>query len=195
MSTDAKIQHFWSWFSNHLELVFRVGTKCSSEKDFVVFEKQLNELGISCWELIGLNIVGETNTFIFSPAGDPAALQLTKKIVRQAPDISGWAFLPAKPPKKWERRFTWGKARIPIDASSWKFCVFEYEDGKVDIVLDGNSTGHIKTNSLVAHFVVEAELGELLYIERVNQVDVENDLSAELSRVDVDALAGLMKQH
>src|SRR5581483_2192218 len=126
---------FWEWFSGS-ESGLRSLQPGSA--DWLDLDGRLRELGVEAWE-IGPAVASKARyAFALSPRGDAAEYERCKRIVALAPKLTDWEFLAAKPRKQWRRKFFWSGNRIEIDASSWRFVVYRYEDTKVEIVLLGD---------------------------------------------------------
>lgn len=111
-----------------------------------------------------------------------ARYSIAKRVVSLAPELAEWEFYPAKPRKIWRRRFRWSDRGEEIDAGGWRFVVYrDPSDGKYQLVLLGDVLVGIPEAEQrgIAIFVVEVELGEALFLERLFGLDVERQPTAE----------------
>jgi hypothetical protein len=162
---------FWEWFSG-AETGLRSLQPGSA--DWLDLDGRLRELGVEAWE-IGSAVASQARyAFALSPRGHAAEYERCRRIVALAPKLADWEFLAAKPRKQWRRKFFWSGNHIEIDASSWRFIVYQYDDSKVEIFLLGDFLSMLPHNEQlgVLEFVVESELGEGLCIERLCGLDI-----------------------
>jgi hypothetical protein len=177
---EKRATTFWEWFSNH-EAELR--SLKPSTPQWHELDRRISTLGVNSWE-IGPSVASAAqHALALSPQGDPGVYKTTQRIIALAPKLKAWEFLPAKPRKAWKRRFLWSSKQISIDASNWKFLLYRYEDGKVEVVLVGHALDQFETGERrrIAEFVVESELGEATCIERLCGVDVEPEPARDLT--------------
>jgi hypothetical protein len=128
------------------------------------------------WE-IGPGIEKESFLAI-SPNLKPEALQVTRQIANQAPAIPNWEILPAKPRKRWKTR----SLRIRgIDSAreynfeSWRYYLTSFNDDEffdVHVVPIGYEEEEKSQLQYVADLIVEFELGEELFMDKIDKVHV-----------------------
>jgi hypothetical protein len=173
---EEKISAFWDWFRRveaELRLAESAGVLHTSLGD------KLAELGFFDWEvgpLDGQHGSGAIHFLSISISEyDEYGLYFRSLLFENAPKLEQWELLKSKPPKAWSRKIIWGRQRILVDASDWKFSIYRYDDGKYDLILNSSIPGGIadseKQPLVVA--VLIAELGETLLEQVVNAIDVE----------------------
>lgn len=169
---------FWAWFAKNSG---RLSGDPEDEALLEELDRRVLALGCPAWE-IG---PGENAAWFLalSPDRDRRTLPLTQEIVRRAPTIGGWEFLPHRPKKRWDLRFDIeGESRpMAIDARRWRYVAYRYPDGVYDLVIsvgDGvNLAG--SDRELAVQIAVEGQLGEEALLTRVNEVEAVVELSAE----------------
>ena len=160
-------EEFWNEIYKIREIIERIGRRKFGDQDIFIFEKTLKCYGIESWEVHGF--VKGNPFFVISPNGNPDIFLRTKKFADAKPAWCDWEVLPAKMPKNWKRKFQWGDDGIEIDASRWMFDI-KNTQRKYDITLDGVSTGQKRLSYVLLKFVLESELGELFFMERINDI-------------------------
>lgn len=116
------------------------------------------------------------STLVISPSVREN-LQLAERIVAAAPNLSGWHFLPAKPPKLLKRLAMKlpGKTGAEVCGDAWAYRLTAYnrlEFFDIEVftdVVDSISGGDLE---LLARRLIESLVGELLYLERFAAVKV-----------------------
>ena len=127
--------------------------------------------------------------FAFSPSLNRELLNYTQELCHKAPQLEDWEFLAAKPRKKWSERCI----RLTDDGETkeyffddWKYYLTSFNDGEffdVNLVAGEKSYDNKETLEYAADLFVEFELGELMYIELIDKVNVitpdkdDNDLT------------------
>src|SRR5690606_27660378 len=77
---------------------------------------------------------GHSESFLaLSPNLSFELLEITKNLVKQAPNIPGWVFLPSKPRKNWSSRVIEigcgsGTTRYVLD--QWRYYLTKFNDGE-----------------------------------------------------------------
>ena len=148
--------------------------------------QRLADLGFFDWETGPLDHTGDMH-YLSIQLGeyDDAGIRLREKFFSEAPDISKWELLASRPAKEWSRKLLWGKNRVEVSASDWKFSLYRYDDGKYDIVLNSLLPSGITNDekqSLVVCVLV-SEFGDVALKEKVNAIDVEEKPLSELDSV------------
>jgi hypothetical protein len=131
---EAKVHEFWSWFAS---VAAQLGKNFRNSSITDELDTRLGELGQLVWEL-GPGLDAE-HALVVSPDGDPERLPISRHIVALAPNIQGWEFHPARPPKQWELQFSIESDEgetIPIDARSWRYVMLKFPDGTFDVLFE-----------------------------------------------------------
>ncbi len=135
----------------------------------------------------------------FSPNLQEKLLDLTNALAREAPDVPGWEFLPAKPRKELQRRtikITDGDRTREYNFEDWRYYLTSFNQGEfydVNIIPIGYESECGSDLEHAASLIIESELGEELFITAIDRViidastanpdksDVVRDLHAHLS--------------
>src|SRR5262249_33183984 len=151
-----------SWF---ISVSRQFGPRFENRDLIEQLDKKVLELGDFSWEIGPGWRDTQANSLVFSPGGDKARLEETRRIVSLAPVCQGWEFYPAKPPKNWNCYFlvTDDTGRqMPVDASTWKYVLLRFPDQSFDITICApdlkNLTGQLRETA--AEIVLDGELGE-----------------------------------
>lgn len=184
LNSDA-IELFWQWFVKNEKLIKDcIENEHSTHKELVV--DQMNEhilgLGMLTWDL-GLN--EDNNWFLMlSPNGDKEMLNVSQRIISDAPEHMDWLFYASRPPKSWNRTFKVYNAsfdEVHIDASEWHYLIFEDEDEKLVLVLEAQSISHLDdelADNVGEQFVIH-ELGELPWMFHISSVEIVSSVEIE----------------
>lgn len=182
---EDKLEIFWRWFVQNENLIRRaVEHESSIEQEYVI--EQLNNLilnfGRLTWD-IGLD---DKNNWFFtiSPNGDLELLELTERILEDAPRHLDWIFYAGKPQKIWERTFSLYNNEmdvVEIDASAWHYVAFLDADGKVELIIEASNIQHfdLETKELAGNLFLVHELGEKMRILNISTVTLVPALDAE----------------
>ena len=115
-------------------------------------------------------------TFVLSPVVREN-LRITRAVVAKAPNMSGWHFLDAKPPKDL-KGLTFCLGEQTVRADDWQYQLVSYNQGEfVDIVLLFDDP--IANESIFCELVVESLLGEERRLESVGYISA-SDSDADL---------------
>lgn len=178
-----KIDDFWSWFGKSADQL-SLGKK-SSIRQLGVKVESLGDYG---WEIgPGFHGDGESKSFVLSPKGNPELLEQTKAIIAKAPYIDNWEFWPAKPPKKWNRKFYFTSRngdKVAVDASTWKYTLLRYDDGLLEIIFYAPNLFELSEalREKSVWLVADSELGEEFVIKNIAAVTPIESFTAEFSR-------------
>jgi hypothetical protein len=114
---------------------------------------------------------------VISPGGHAERLPETKTIVDLAPPCTGWQFFSAKQPKEWERCFLMNDSQgnqLAVDASEWRYVLYEYPDGVFDIVVHAPGLAGLSEQDQIsaAEIVLDCELGEETRLSLIDEIEV-----------------------
>jgi hypothetical protein len=165
---------FWTWFATKER---RIAALLESYEAATVAEINEHVTGLRPglqWE-IGPGEHAST-MFAISPSRERSNLAITRQIVRAAPVLPNWELLPAKPRKRWKQRIHIEGAREIVDCSGWKYILTAFSNREffdVTLVPFGSEMCDDKLLAEAALLLVEGELGEEMFIEKIGAVSVE----------------------
>ena len=170
-----RIEAFWSWFERTSPRIAR------NFEDLALLgeiDARVRELGDFAWE-VGPG-VDAPNALVISPGGNLELLPHTQRIVAEAPSIPDWEFHAAKPPKRWDLRFSF---QLPdgrtcnADGRQWRYVLYKFPDGTFDIVIYARELAGCDARSqrLAALIALDGLLGEELRLRRLVEVEVQTD--------------------
>lgn len=175
---EEKIDAFWEWFVEYGATILEFFDEDSHvDKNALIEEinNQVLDFGMFSWE-IG---PGRSRKYYLtiSPNGKPEQLELSRKIMAAAPDLSDWEFHHAKPAKAWNLQFTiyddFMREQL-IDASEWQFALVPRPGHQVDIFLQAGNIDFLDadTRATAGDLVVTNLLGEERKINYVRRIEV-----------------------
>lgn len=179
-----QIEAFWDWFLTAeagIRAYFSEEEGPGVDKNLLI--EQINnrvlDFGHFAWE-IG---PGQDRDFHFliSPNGSAQLLEVSKEIMRAAPDLGRWEFYPARPPRPERLQFKLYDDYMlerNVDATNWRCVLLKKLDGTMQVLLEVNTITHLDndTQQLAAQMLVTNLLGEELKINRIHKIDVVNEL-------------------
>jgi hypothetical protein len=177
----AKMREFWEWFTKsvtEIEDVF-------ADRAFLdALDEKVQGLNIVSWEIgPGLKAAGN-RSLVLSPGGDRKLMELTTAMIDTAPDLAGWEFYAAKPPKAWDRRFSVSDEKgneFEIDAADWSYCLLKHEEGFEIIIRAPNmEEAPLEIQQTAAEVLIEGEIGEAARVKHVDYITVVKDFEKEL---------------
>lgn len=182
---EDKIEAFWRWFVQHNSFIQNSIQSESAKDRATVVEKMNNyilDIGLFTWDL-GLN---DENTWFLtiSPNGDSELLEISQRIMEDAPTHLDWEFHASKPAKNWNRIFVVYNEQmdeIEIDANDWKFVATPAGAGKITLLLEAKNiqTLDLETAEQAAHLFLVNEIGELAKISQLKDVKIVSTLETE----------------
>ncbi len=181
-----KIEAFWRWFVQNNSFI-QNSIQNESAKDRATVVEQMNnyilDLGLFTWDL-GLN---DENTWFLtiSPNGDSELLEISQRIMEDAPTHLDWEFHASKPAKNWNRIFfvyNEHMDEIEIDANDWEFVATQAGGGKITLWLEAKNIQTLDTETAdqAAHLFLVNEIGELAKITQLKDVKIVSALETEL---------------
>lgn len=168
---NSEIDNFYGWLVPNLPKIF------DSKSVQNTLSEKLKGLNPELrWE-IGPGENAEC-FLAFSPNLKFELLDFTRLLVSKAPSVPGWEFLPAKPRKKWKNRKTRIKCKgevVEFIFDEWRYFLTSFNDGEffdVNLVPVGYDEFEEKDLRYAGDLFVEFELGEELYIEIIDRVNI-----------------------
>jgi hypothetical protein len=187
MSTKQarSVSEFWSWFRPTTEAIALNPQSSALLAELDVRVRRLNpKLG---WE-IGPGL-SKPWQLVISPSLNRDLRELAESIVAASPALRDWEFHSARQPKKWDFKFeledSKGRGPLKLDASTWKFLLLKYPDGKNEILLKAERQTKLTTKQrrLAATIVLESILGEETLLDGVDDFQLVEKLEHRLSKM------------
>lgn len=124
-SLGKQIENFWDWFEENEELILRslyngIDTELKELKN--LFDEKILAFGHFTWEINEGK--SKKYQFVISPNREFELLQISKKIMAEAPEMEHWEFLYAKEKVKFIEPFKiYDESLDPhlVNVISWKF--------------------------------------------------------------------------
>lgn len=180
---NKKIEMFWKEF---ISIVKDIEHDYTSPTSFQKIDRLVDDIGPYSWE-IGPSSNDVTDfSFTISPNMEKSLLEETKHIISFAPKLPNWSFYHAMQPKiGWEMTFlirTNNGSEFKINGSDWKYVLYEYDDGKFDIVIKNPLISGLSLDDLytAAEILIKGIIGEELFITRINEIEIINYFDNEI---------------
>lgn len=176
---DDAIAQFWSWFQASRGDVAEL---CTDAPDRELIDEVSHRVS-SLHDGLGWEVGPGNETeyqFVISPNRNRERLLVSRAIVRQAPDLPEWKFFHAKPPKSWnmELEILDGDRRVRASCRHWQYRLTAFDGGAffdIDFYPVPLEPFSKNTYQKLGVLLVEGEIGEELFIERVDRVNVHSD--------------------
>lgn len=175
-----QIIEFWDWFQKN-EHMFR--EVIDPEHAVESMDEQVLAFGMFAWE------IGEGKSkphyFTLSPNGDKGRLELSKKIIGAAPELSEWEFYPSKQPKQdWDfsfEAFDRYFSKHIFDASNWDYILEKNEDANIEIIVraDNLHVMDLDDELNAVDMVITNIIGEELSIHHLDAFETVNNFEEE----------------
>jgi len=182
---ENKIKDLWQWFVANEDMIRScIENESSENQDYIIenLDNLVLNFGMFTWEVDkGIN---KPLSFTISPNGDHELLKISKKIIREAPQLDAWEINASKPAKIWERQFAVYDEVMnahDIDATDWNYVTSQLENNKLDIIIEACNIGHLDndTSLTAANLVVINEIGEEAKIRVVNKISIVDQLEPD----------------
>lgn len=170
MPDDDHVVAFWNWFASNAHLIHdaygrddHVWLDTNISPKIKIIADRLN------WEIGPYH--DPDDTFVLSPTVREN-LPITRDAVAIAPQIDGWHFLPAKPPKEL-LSLTFSAGDSSVNADDWRYRLIAYNKGEfvdIEIFINASSGFPAAQKDLFCELVVEALVGEELRLDRVGDL-------------------------
>ncbi|HWQ91719.1 MAG TPA: hypothetical protein VN673_08610 [Clostridia bacterium] len=179
---DPEVAFFWKWFEGKSR---ELASNLENEDVIRDLDHRVSLFadGSLSWE-IGPGLHAPF-CLVISPGGQKVLLPITKAIISQAPQVEGWEFQPAKPPKKWSPCFSFESTtggQITVDATKWEYLLLEYPDRLYEILIKTTGSSEItqQDKGTAAEIVVDGTLGELKRLEAVYAIEIVEEFREDL---------------
>ena len=171
-ASPAAIDRLWRWFEHHAHEL------ASGETSLLALipelEHHLAEVGLPNWE-IGPDDGGGA-FFALSPGGKRDVLPETQRVVRQAPQLAGWRFLAAKPPRSWDLRFSvkTDDGDLDVDGQQWEFVLYRLRSGDFAVAFRPPPQPALSDDDgyCAAVILVDGELGEGTRLALIHDIEL-----------------------
>lgn len=167
---NKEIIKFWKWWEKNDVLIRKVLEQGSEAKMMELkehFDRKVLDFGHFTWEIN--EGVRKTYSFVLSPNREFDRLQLSKKIIRNAPEFEHWEFLYAKPPNKEPEPFKLydeNQDPVYINPEDWKL---DFQEGVVYVTALELQSVDEETRQHAMDLVATAYLGEEFRILKVKE--------------------------
>jgi hypothetical protein len=181
---DKQVTEFWQWFQS---ICCQFGEHFENRELIDELDVRVGKLGKFSWEL-GPGVKNECNNALaLTPSGNADLLIETREVIALAPECPGWEFYPAKPPKKWQRRFMLRDVtgrEITIDASGARYVLFRYPDSVIDILLADLRLSALskRLQQTAVEMLIDGELGEEQRMNVIHNVEVIAEFDDKLQQ-------------
>jgi hypothetical protein len=187
-SADAKVdpiqtQGFFQWLTDQLDRIFDDATVRS-----LVTSKLRAVSPCVKWEAGPWD--DGRNYFAISPNMNIDAVPIAEQIVRMAPLVEGWVFLPAKPRKVWQRIVRFDSSdgnQGAYDLSDWEYWLTAFNNREFfDInLVPGQAPIPDSELQRLGELLAASELGEAVFLSNVGKVNVvpRDSLTSETSSI------------
>ena len=167
MLHEIPVAELWAWFERHADEIRAAYDRgdndwldCQISLRIARIQESLN------WEIGPYN--HPDDTFVLSPT-IRENLPITRRAIETAPELKGWKFVPAKPPKELNS-LVFRTDDSEICADDWRYRLTAYSSGEfVDIELLINAESGLPTaqEATFTELVVESLIGEECRLDRV----------------------------
>lgn len=174
MIEPGRIGEFWSWFAGACGTF---GERFENAAAIEELARRIAALGPFTWEMgPGLKNPGRI-LLVISPGGDRRLLPAARDIVARAPELPGWEFLPARPPKDWDLRASLeyeGVGSLFLDARAWRYVAAPGPGGLLDFVVCAPELAYYEdeVRRVAAGIILDGELGEEARLDHIAGIDV-----------------------
>lgn len=179
--SDAEIHEFWAWFQTNAQ---ELGRDFHNSALLAELDTRLACIGVAGWELGP----GSATRYALaiSPDGNRDQLPLTKRIVALSPTVPHWVFLAARPARPSPFLFTLqrnGQNDLAVDASEWRYVLYRFPDGLMDIVLEQARLQDVSEEEryMAATIMLDALMGEAERLTRFREIEPVATLDTQLS--------------
>jgi len=180
----SDVNSFWNWFS---QVANDFGSNFENEELIKELDRRIGQFGGFSWE-IGPGVADPKNhSLVITPCGDKDLLPVTKEVVSFSPQIRGWEFFFAKPPKNWEKIFLVQDENgqdIEINANSWFYALLKFDDGTYDIIIKAPELEGLNEDLkyIAASILIDGEIGEELRLKWIEGIEVVSEFDKNLSQ-------------
>jgi hypothetical protein len=176
------IDDFWNWFTSVSSELVQLYAAAKSSEIAKMLDKRVGCLVEgSAWE-IGPGSMNALS-FTISPDGDRSRLCDTEFVVSCSPQVRGWEFHDAKPPKPhWNFRFMLTNTRrqiVEVNASGWRYSLIAFDQRRFfDLTLYADELPSLDDTAvrMAASIVVCGAIGERALIEKIGNISLHHGL-------------------
>jgi hypothetical protein len=165
------IHRFWVWFQAHEPAIRRAYENGDTAAlDALLSPKVEEAVPGAGWELGPYAL--PLNALVFSP-GVRERIAACRDLVRAAPEVAGWTFFPAKPPKALTSLVVHVDGH-EVCADRWSYRMTAYGGGEfvdLEIFFEETDSPEPADVELATELVVESLVGEMVSLERIGSID------------------------
>lgn len=170
-SPAAAIQAFWTWFQANEPVLQRAYDDGDTATLDALLSPKVEEVVPGAgWEMGPYAL--PSNALVFSP-GVREKVAACRDLVRAAPEIAGWTFFPAKPPKELTSLVVHVDGH-EVCADRWHYRMTSYGGGEfVDLELfyEEADSPEPADADLATELLLEALVGEMVSLERIGDIE------------------------
>lgn len=163
-------REFWTWFQQHEADIRRAYAQGNASRlDELLSTRVAKAAAGAGWEIGPYAL--PMQALVLSP-GSAERIAVCRALVAAAPQVPGWRFFPAKPPKDMT------SLQIEVEghevcADRWYYRLTSYGGEFVDIELffEADDSPAPADADLAGHLLVEALIGELVFLQRVGRIE------------------------
>ena len=182
MQSD-RIEAFWKWFVSYAEQI-------SAEPDCPALVEELDRRVSELHKDISWEIgPGRFHALAACTVSVPEPTTASRRGERggtAAPNVTDWAFFPARRPKDWDYKVVLkdvGSEPVLISATAWRFVMLRYSDGQYQIILEGQNMPAMSEDRCwqAAAITLESILGEDVLMDKVCEFSLVRELTDDLA--------------
>ncbi|HET6827424.1 MAG TPA: hypothetical protein VFH35_02010 [Ramlibacter sp.] len=170
-SPTAAIQAFWTWFQANEPVIQRAYDDGDTATLDALLSPKVEEVVPGAgWEMGPYAL--PSNALVFSP-GVREKVAVCRDLVRAAPEIAGWTFFAAKPPKELTSLVVHVDGH-EVCADRWSYRMTSYGGGEfvdLEIFFEDADSPEPANVELAAELLIEALVGEMISLERIGAID------------------------
>lgn len=167
----AAIQSFWAWFQANEPAIRRAyDSGDTATLDALLSPKVEEVVPGAGWEMGPYAL--PLNALVFSP-GVRERVAACRDLARAAPEIAGWKFFPAKPPKELSSLVVHVDG-YEVCADRWFYRMTSYGGGEfvdLEIFYEEPDSPEPDDVELATELLIEALVGEMVSLERIGAID------------------------
>src|SRR5580765_4548062 len=196
--TISSYSDFWEWFGENQSTFHKVvktkDSKQIEDKFFSRLGPKLSELKDGFFYLVGM-LDDSTVDLVITADGNPKNIVFVEELIAAAPEIAGWQFTPLKQPMGLGFGLTMNG--VTHDKDTLSFYPTDHPDKPdlVDITVCHRDLNDSNAQSIQngAYILLENYLGELNFLENIDELKFTSPADAEKDLIPIDALENYLQ--